>query len=179
MNSSPKYVTFGEAVNLFFQNYVNFNGRSTRSEYWYAFLFQFIVGLVVGFAAGFIEGAIGIDSDSTRFTLSDFFSMILSLAFLLPSLGVTVRRLHDINKSGKLILIPMGLSIAFLAIFIPGFTAAVYTGNYDSLRSLSGLILVFSVVLIAFSIYFLVLLCKKGDSCANRYGYSADETDFY
>ena len=31
---SPKYVGFGEAVKLFFTNYVNFGGRSTRSEYW-------------------------------------------------------------------------------------------------------------------------------------------------
>ena len=42
---SPKRVGFGEAIKLFFVNYVNFTGRSTASEYWWAFLFNFLVSL--------------------------------------------------------------------------------------------------------------------------------------
>ena len=36
---SPVYTNFGGAIRLFFKNYFNFSGRSTRSEYWYAYLF--------------------------------------------------------------------------------------------------------------------------------------------
>ena len=43
VKDSPKYVGFGEAIKLYFVNYVNFKTRSTRSEYWYAFLFVTLI----------------------------------------------------------------------------------------------------------------------------------------
>ena len=41
-------IGFGEAVKLFFKNYVNFSGRATRSEYWWVYLFNNIVYMVLG-----------------------------------------------------------------------------------------------------------------------------------
>lgn len=66
------------------KNYVNFEGRATRAEFWWFFLFNFIVGLIFG-----LFGKVG-----------TILSGIWSLAILLPQLGLGVRRLHDINKSG-------------------------------------------------------------------------------
>lgn len=43
---SPASVSFGEAIKLFFANYTNFRGRSTKSEYWWAFLFNFFVSML-------------------------------------------------------------------------------------------------------------------------------------
>ena len=74
-------VGFGEAIVLYFKNYVNFSGRSRRSEYWYAFLFTVILNLVLGFPYP---------------ELLD----ILSLVLLCPNLALAVRRLHDTGKSG-------------------------------------------------------------------------------
>ena len=82
---SPKYVGFGEAISLFFSNYVNFKGRSTRSEYWYATLFTCILSFVVGF----IGGLIGID----------ILAYIVSLLTFLPGLAISFRRLHDTGRS--------------------------------------------------------------------------------
>lgn len=73
-------VSFGDAIKLFFTNYTNFSGRSRRSEFWYAYLFTFLVSLVVSFIP--------------------YGSYIWSLAVLIPNIAITVRRLHDVGKSG-------------------------------------------------------------------------------
>jgi uncharacterized membrane protein YhaH (DUF805 family) len=74
------------------KNYVNFTGRARRQEYWMFTLFSVIISLVLSFVESMV-GAPGI------------LTMIYSLAVLLPSLGVVVRRLHDIGKSGWWFLI--------------------------------------------------------------------------
>ena len=78
---------FKEAIVSVFSNYVNFEGRARRSEYWYFVLLNLIVGVVLGI--------IGLKAVSG----------IYSLAVLLPSLAVTWRRLHDTGQSGLCILI--------------------------------------------------------------------------
>lgn len=77
--AAPKSVSFGEAIKLFFVNYVNFTGRSTKSEYWWAVLFNVLVSL----GTAWIPGV----------------GMLVSLAFLIPGLSLCIRRLHDIGKS--------------------------------------------------------------------------------
>lgn len=69
------------------EKYVDFNGRARRSEYWYYTLFQ---AIVVYSVMGICLAIGGIEWIST----------LVSLAFILPSLAVSVRRLHDIGKSG-------------------------------------------------------------------------------
>jgi len=73
-------------------NYCNFNGRSSRSEYWWYVLAVFILNVVISTVFS-----------SNMSTMSSV-SGIVSLALLLPGLGLCVRRLHDINKSGWNIL---------------------------------------------------------------------------
>lgn len=84
---SPKSVSFGEAIQLFFKNYVNFTGRSTKSEYWWVFLFNFLVSLFTCWIP--IVG------------------QIVAAALIVPSLALSIRRLHDTGKSWVYIL--MGL----------------------------------------------------------------------
>lgn len=74
--------------------YNDFNGRAARSEYWYFVLFYVVVSLVLNTIGSFISPIVGL-----------VLSILLSLAFLLPSLGVAVRRLHDMNKRGWWLLI--------------------------------------------------------------------------
>ncbi len=76
------------------KNYVGFEGRARRTEYWMFVLFNFIASLILGFIGGFI----GLDS---------ILSYIYSLAVLLPSLAVAVRRLHDTGRSGWMILLSL------------------------------------------------------------------------
>lgn len=89
-----RQVTFGEAVNRALTvNYCNFNGRASRSEFWWFQLFGLIAGCVIAVVFCW--------SDTIEYIVSGLFS----LAILLPSLGLIVRRLHDTNRSGWWIFI--------------------------------------------------------------------------
>lgn len=74
------------------KNYAVFSGRARRKEYWMFMLFN----LLISFALGFIEGFLGGPG---------ILSLIYTLAILIPSLAVTVRRLHDTGRSGWWVLI--------------------------------------------------------------------------
>jgi uncharacterized membrane protein YhaH (DUF805 family) len=80
------------------KKYAVFGGRSRRKEYWYFVLFNIIVGVVL---AG-IDVLLGTFSSAQNIGL---LSGIYSLAVFIPSLAVTVRRLHDIDRTGWWILI--------------------------------------------------------------------------
>ena len=96
---------FGDAVrNALMNNYVNFNGRASRSEYWWFVLFTIIVNFI----------ATAFPSDITPNPTS----IIVSLAIFLPSLGVIVRRLHDLGKSGWWILLAIIPIVNFIGIFV-------------------------------------------------------------
>ncbi len=74
-------MTFTESIKVCFSKYADFNGRASRSEYWWFVLFT----VLLSFAAS---------------AISDKFSMLVSVATLLPSIAVAARRLHDTNRSG-------------------------------------------------------------------------------
>ena len=92
-----RQVTFGEAVNKALgQNFCHFNGRASRSEYWWFVLFI----AIVNFAIGFVLGIFGSSDTGVSIITS-----IVGLAFLLPGLGLCVRRLHDTGHSGWWVLL--------------------------------------------------------------------------
>ena len=93
---------FKEGVTL---KYMDFNGRARRREYWSYALCAF----VIGFVAGLIDGLIGLHS---------ILSSIVGLAFLLPGLAIAVRRLHDIGKDWKYLLIALIPFGAFYLIYL-------------------------------------------------------------
>ena len=82
----PPPMNFSEAISSFFRNYVNFSGRASRSEFWYSYLFLFIVGVILVIVDAVVK--------------NEIISSIWNLAALLPTLAMTTRRLHDINRSG-------------------------------------------------------------------------------
>ena len=76
------------------KQYVDFNGRARRKEYWMFVL----ISAIVSYGIAGIAIATGIES-------LKFLSGAYSLAVFLPGLGVSVRRLHDVGKSGWFLLI--------------------------------------------------------------------------
>lgn len=96
---------FFPAVKSAYAHYATFEGRASRSEFWWFALFNLIATMLLGF----VDDVIG-----TYPLLYGLFS----LASLLPSLALGVRRLHDINKSGwyyLLICIPLiGVIVLFV-----------------------------------------------------------------
>lgn len=103
-------MSFGDAFKSYFKNYANFNGRARRSEFWFASLGIFIISLVLSTLASAIDGA----SNVGLFTVVYY---LWAIALFIPSLAITVRRLHDVNKSGGyyfMVLIPLVGAILLL-----------------------------------------------------------------
>jgi uncharacterized membrane protein YhaH (DUF805 family) len=116
-------MSFGQAVQSYFQNYVTFSGRAQRSAYWWVFLFN----LLVATAAMILDRALGLSFTMTAPTgevislLYGPIYVIVVLALFLPSLALTFRRLHDRNKSGwwlLLLFIPLVGAIVILIWFM-------------------------------------------------------------
>ena len=133
MNSLPRIGCCWSFV-LFFQNYLNFEGRSRRSEYWYMIIF---INVLLIFSIPFIyyyewdeseyesytdEGYRYVYYKDERTSTFYFLIVLFSLVFILiiiPELSATVRRLHDIGKSGNyifLLLIPLSGHISLLVL---------------------------------------------------------------
>lgn len=91
------------------RKYAVFSGRARRKEYWMFFLFNIIVSFAIGFATGILAailhnpGVVGI------------ITMIYSLAVLIPSISVGIRRMHDLGRSGWWILFPF-VNLVFLCL---------------------------------------------------------------
>jgi uncharacterized membrane protein YhaH (DUF805 family) len=84
-------MNFSQAVTSCFGKYVGFEGRAPRSEYWYWTLFSVIANIV----AGIIDSALSLG----------LVGLVVSLALLLPSIAVSIRRLHDLDRTGWWLLI--------------------------------------------------------------------------
>jgi uncharacterized membrane protein YhaH (DUF805 family) len=87
---------FGEAVGTCFRKYVVFSGRARRPEYWYWYLFVVLVTTLAAIVDLAIFGP-----------KAELISTLTGLGLLLPSLAITVRRLHDIDRSGWWIYITL------------------------------------------------------------------------
>ena len=81
---------FQDAIRSGFRNYVTFSGRAARSEYWYWVLFAFLVAIASSI----------IDSTMFPFAGTGPIEALTSLLLFLPGLAVSMRRLHDIDRTG-------------------------------------------------------------------------------
>ncbi len=88
---------FQEAVTACLSKYVGFEGRAVRSEYWYWVLFIVIVTVVLNLVTAVLPGALG--------SIIGVLSGLFALGTFLPGLAVSVRRLHDVDRSGWFLLI--------------------------------------------------------------------------
>ena len=86
---------FFTSVKTCLLKYVDFNGRSSRSEFWYFFLFYFLLSV----CAEIIDLEITGESFWVNAGFGPSQSIVLVL-FILPSIAVCARRLHDVGKSG-------------------------------------------------------------------------------
>lgn len=85
-------MNFEEAIKSGFTGYFKFEGRACRSEFWFWNLFVFL-GIVV---AATLDGFMGVGGLDGTGPIEGFFS----LATFIPGISVTVRRLHDVERSG-------------------------------------------------------------------------------
>ena len=92
------------------RKYAVFDGRARRTEYW---MFT-LVNIIISFLLGLIEGFLGIAPELDFSILSS----IYSLGILIPSIAVSIRRLHDIGRSGWWFLIVFIPFIGFLVLLV-------------------------------------------------------------
>ena len=143
-----------------FENYANFSGRARRSEYWYYTLMTIIISVVLMI----LDEVLGLKFGATK--SSGILNSIYSLAVLIPGLAVSVRRLHDIGKSGKLLLLFYIAIIALAVVMVVSGLSLFMTGS-----GTPGIGFFIPLLLIvAMSIWMLVLYCTEGDQGANKYG---------
>ena len=92
-------MSFTESIKTCFQKYAVFEGRASRSEYWYWQLFVYLAVFVVSFV-----------------TASESMGHLTYIALLLPCIAVAVRRMHDTGHSGWCAIIPLyNIYLCFVA----------------------------------------------------------------
>ena len=118
-------MTFVDAIKSGFQNFANFRGRAGRAEFWYWALFYVLVSLVVA----------TVDRASGTNTIGN----LVSLAFIVPNLAMSVRRFRDAGVTPWLLLLqllPLIMLIWFVVALIVG-ALAIGTGADQTLAALS------------------------------------------
>ncbi|WP_422933464.1 DUF805 domain-containing protein [Sinomonas sp. P47F7] len=112
-----------QAIGRFFAKYAVFHGRASRAEYWWMTLAYAIVWIIVEVLAFALDGA-SRNSTGPGFAILSYVFLALFLGTIVPNLAVTVRRLHDANLSGwlmLLLLIPFvgGTAVLVLTLLSP------------------------------------------------------------
>jgi uncharacterized membrane protein YhaH (DUF805 family) len=132
-NMAPRTIGFTEAVRRAFRQYGTFGGRATVAEYWWFYLFAvllilpfyvllFVAGATTAPTSGY--GAQPTISPGTGLALGLVALLLLAvvLALLLPQLSVTVRRLHDTDRSAwwlLITLIPLASLVLLVFMLLP------------------------------------------------------------
>ncbi len=83
------------------KKYADFQGRARRAEYWMFVVFQILVYIAVAIVGMIVSGG------DTNSTAASALMGLVSLGLLIPSIAVTVRRLHDTNRTGWWIFISL------------------------------------------------------------------------
>lgn len=127
------------------KKYVDFKGRASREEFWFFVIFVII--------ANAVAGIVGI-----LFGFGSLLPGLVGILLMVPQLAVGVRRLHDIGKSGRELIVPCVMLAA-----VP--LAFAFRGVLPKIIALGFL----GLVLLAFA-NLLTLFFKKGSTVPNKYG---------
>ena len=144
------------------KNYANFKGRARRKEYWMFTLFNILFGIAAMILDRILGDTFKIPTTGVA-TNYGFVYLVYALFVFIPGLAVLVRRLHDIGKSGKL-LIWVFLSFIVLAV-VSGFLGR---SSGENLAPLLLILLMFAVL--GITIWLLVLACTDSVPGPNKWG---------
>lgn len=151
------------------KQYADFNGRARRKEYWWFMLINSIIMmiLVICWMIPMFKMAFNAESGSeydewdvvrTMFTNPFIYIyLVYYLAILVPTIAVTVRRLHDIGKSGFWVFLSIGGSIL-----------GSVANMYQTANPIVAMVLLF--IALAITIVFLVWMFTNSDYGPNQYG---------
>lgn len=157
---------------LVMKNYTKFTGRARRKEFWRFVLVNLIIQLVIQQ----IDKLLGLDYGSVNSKSNGgILSSIYSLVVFIPTLAVTVRRFHDIGKSGWVYF--RFLLVVFIAtiLLITHMVVLLVVDALDmySLASTPSFLLsigIYLLVVIPLAIWMIVLLCRDSQPGSNKFG---------
>lgn len=125
-------VSFGDAIKLGFKNAFKFGGRATRSEYWWFFLFAYMVNVV----ANLLDLLLGIDTaiGGIGDVIGGPISVVAVLVLFVPQLSILVRRFRDTRVSPFWLisgLVPVAGLISWIANHYEEFMTIAYLAASD------------------------------------------------
>ena len=145
---------FGQAIDsVLFKNYFNLEGKATRSEYWWFMLFFIIFNLFAGIVVGIVAG-ITLGADFNPDTFSLYYTLGLLALFILPLLGLSVRRFADAGRGKREAIVVFVLAIISQLIVPMGTQGAI-------IQVAEFLIMPAWIVFGATSLYTLYIALKK------------------
>ena len=129
----------------------NWKDRASRSEFWWFYLFTFLLNIPLSIL-------------SYLSTIGEILNLLASIAISWLIWMVTIRRLHDTNKSGWYSVIPFATLLAMVLL------ALIFSDAFETEAAAVGLVAVLIVGWIAVLIYMIVLLVQPGTVGPNRFG---------
>jgi uncharacterized membrane protein YhaH (DUF805 family) len=166
------------------KRYADFSGRSRRKEYWMFALFTILVNIgfvtlmfVAGGGAMFAAmsgrepNPAGVMAAGGAIGIIYLLSVIFSLAILIPSIAVGVRRLHDTNRRGWWLLAPLAPYVVMIVLGL-GVAGSLASGNASN-GAAATLAIAFGVCGLAvfvLGIVLIVFMCLDGTRGPNRFG---------
>ena len=129
----------------------NWKDRASRSEFWWFYLFTILLNIPLSIL-------------TYLSTIGEILNLIASIAISWLIWMVTIRRLHDTNKSGWYSVIPFATLLAMVLL------ALIFSDAFEDEAAAVGLVAVLIVGWIAVLIYMIVLLVQPGTVGPNRFG---------
>lgn len=149
------------------RRYVEFSGRSSRSEFWFFILFLILILIVASIIDQFALGSQG----------PGILYFIVSLAHLIPGIAVSVRRLHDIDRTGLWVLLfwlaPILVTIVGMVVMggsIFMMTSGQDTAVFAGLAAMGLGFLLIAIIDIVILIIAIVFYVTPGTPGPNTYG---------
>lgn len=157
-SASAPMVSASEAYKSYWKKYFTWKGRSTRAEYWWPVLVNFLIAIIL--------------SVVEILTLSgSYLTGIFQLLIFIPGLSVLVRRIHDVGHSAWFALSPLVLmlALAVLAVISAVLTyAGVVSPAINSVKSF--IFILGGIAMVVLSFVVMVFCCFEGTRGANKYG---------
>ena len=138
------------------KKYATFSGRARRKEYWWFQLFVMLVTMLAFAADAMINGVDALIAGATGYVQA-----AESLLLFLPSIAVSVRRLHDTDRRGWWLLMPL-----LPAMMLGGAIGAELAGVAGAAMWVYGSALLLAVA----ALLLLVWYCSRGTIGDNRFG---------
>lgn len=144
------------------EKFADFTGRAPRAEFWWYFLAVIVASIV----ARIIDNILGMNLVGPYGPIS----LLLMLGLIVPNIAVSVRRLHDTDRSGWWILLPI---VPYCLAFVLGGAAMMggaASGSAMGMGAGMGIAAIFLLIGAACALLLLVFYCLPGTPGDNRYG---------